>query len=183
VRWPTQQDLVAVVHDAGVKDLRVIEAFEQIPRAEFVPPTMVEQAYVDEPLPIPNAQVTTQPSLVAKMVEALGMQPTDTVLEVGTGYGFQTAILAHLASFVHSIERYPDIASTARRRLEAFGVPNVEVHTGDGSEGLPGHSPFDAILISAAFPEVPEPLVEQLVPGGRLVQPMGKGGSDEVTLL
>jgi protein-L-isoaspartate(D-aspartate) O-methyltransferase len=137
---------------------------------------------VDEPLPIPHDQVTTQPSLVAKMVEALHVKSTDKVLEVGSGYGFQTALLARLAARVWSIERWPDIADVARRNLKRQGVGNVEVLVGDGSAGLPREAPFDAVIVSAAFPRVPDPLASQLAPGGMLVQPIGSGGHEEVIL-
>jgi protein-L-isoaspartate(D-aspartate) O-methyltransferase len=135
---------------------------------------------VDVPIPIPHGQVTTQPSLSARMIEALGLTGSERVLEIGTGYGFQTALLAHLATFVWSVERLADLAKTARRNLEV--VANVEVVVGDGSLGLPEHAPFDAILVSAAFPSVPAPLAEQLAEAGRLVQPMGSGGAEDVLL-
>jgi protein-L-isoaspartate(D-aspartate) O-methyltransferase len=153
-----------------------------VPRSAFVPADLVAQAYLDQPLPIPHGQVTTQPSLVAKMVEALELTGSEQVLEVGTGYGFQTALLGHLSRFVWSIERWPDMATTASDNLARHGVTNVEVVAGDGTAGLPERAPFDAILISAAFPRVPPPLSEQLAPGGRLVQPIGSGGDEEVVL-
>lgn len=171
-----------VIVGEGVRDRRLIEAFRDVPRAPFIPPHLVEEAYWDRPLPIQHGQVTTQPSLVAKMVEALGLRGTEKVLEIGTGYGFQTALLARLASEVWSVERWSDIAETARVNLERFGVSNVTVVVGDGSEGLAANAPFAAILVSAAFPEVPQPLVEQLSTGGCLVQPMGWGGNEDVTL-
>jgi len=126
--------------------------------------------------------VTTQPSLVARMIAALDLEGDERVLEVGTGYGFQTALLAALAREVWSIERWADLAETARANLESHGVPNAEVVVGDGSAGLPEHAPFDAIVVSAAYPSVPEPLAEQLVPGGRIVHPVGSGGHEEVVL-
>jgi protein-L-isoaspartate(D-aspartate) O-methyltransferase len=147
-----------------------------------VPLDQVEVAYHDAPIPIPHGQVTTQPSLSAIMIEALGLAGTDRVLEVGTGYGYQTALLAQLASFVTSIERWPDLAEQARQNLAAQGIENVQVVEGDGTEGVPAAAPFDAILVSAAFPEVPRPLIDQLRTGGRLVQPIGRGGAERVTV-
>ena len=135
---------------------------------------------MDVPIPIPHDQVTTQPSLSARMIEALALTGSERVLEVGTGYGFQTALLAHLAAFVSSVERFPDLAATAQQNLRR--VENVEVVVGDGSLGLPERAPFDAILVSAAFPTVPAPLAEQLGDGGRLVQPIGRGGAEDVLL-
>jgi protein-L-isoaspartate(D-aspartate) O-methyltransferase len=179
---PSQADLVEVVRADGIADARVLEAFATLPRAGFVPPELVARAYVDEPLPIAHDQVTTQPSLVARMVEALCLTGSEQVLEVGAGYGFQTAVLARLAAFVWSVERWPDLAEAARVNLARHGVENVEVVVGDGSEGLPGHAPFDAVVVSAAFPEVPAPLATQLAEGGRLVQPIGPGGQELVVL-
>jgi len=179
---PDQEDLVRQVMAAGVRDPRVLEALRRVPRAGFVPPYLVERAYYDEPLPIPHGQVTTQPSLVAKMIEALELKGSEKVLEVGTGYGFQTALLAYLSRCVWSMERWPDIADVARANLARQGVGNAQVVVGDGTLGLPKHAPFDAILVSAAFPVVPPPLVEQLAVGGRLVQPIGPGGQEEVAL-
>jgi protein-L-isoaspartate(D-aspartate) O-methyltransferase len=177
-----QEDLAQAVIAAGVRDARVLEALHEVPRANFVPPNLAEQAYLDLPLPIPHGQVTTQPSLSAKMIEALGLSGSERVLEVGTGYGFQTALLAYLSGFVWSVERWPDVAETAKRNLARHGVTNVEVLAGDGTEGLPEHSPYAAILVSAAFPSVPPPLAEQLAADGRLVQPIGSGGAEAVVL-
>jgi protein-L-isoaspartate(D-aspartate) O-methyltransferase len=177
-----QEDLGRAVIAAGVRDERVLASFHEVPRANFVPPDLAERAYLDLPLPIPHGQVTTQPSLSAKMIEALGLSGSERVLEVGTGYGFQTALLAHLSGFVWSIERWPDVAETAQENLTRHGVTNVEVVAGDGTEGLPEHAPYDAILISAAFPSVPPPLAQQLAAGGRLVQPIGSGGAEAVVV-
>ncbi len=170
--------LVAAARVAGVRDERILEAIAAVPRGEFVPPERLDLAEIDIPIPIPHEQVTTQPSLVACMVEALTLTGDERVLEVGTGYGWQTALLARLADRVFSVERFADLAETARRHLARF--ESVMVVTGDGSEGLPEHAPFDAILVAAAFPRVPEPLVEQLADGGRLVQPIGPGGDEDV---
>jgi protein-L-isoaspartate(D-aspartate) O-methyltransferase len=177
-----QEDLVRAIGAEGVRDLRLLRALRQVPRAGFVPSDLVEGAYLDRPLPIPHGQVTTQPSLVAKMIEALQLAGYERVLEIGTGYGFQTALLARLSAFVWSVERWSDVADTARINLVRRGVTNVEVVVGDGTEGLPEHAPYEGILVSAAFPSVPPPLVEQLAPGGRLVQPMGSGGEEAVVL-
>ncbi|HEX2182322.1 MAG TPA: protein-L-isoaspartate(D-aspartate) O-methyltransferase [Rubrobacteraceae bacterium] len=177
-----QGDLVGAVIAAGVRDARLIGALRAVPRSGFVPSDVVRWAYLDRPLPIPHGQVTTQPSLSAKMIEALGLRGPERVLEVGTGYGFQTALLATLASFVSSVERFPDFAATARENLDRQGIDNVEVIVGDGTEGLPEHAPYDAILVSAAFISVPPPLARQLCEGGRLVQPIGSGGEEDVIL-
>ena len=176
----SQEDLVREIVAEGVLDPRVLRALRKVPRAGFVPSDLVEWAYLDRPLPIPHGQVTTQPSLVARMIEALALEGSECVLEIGAGYGFQTALLAYLSSFVWGVERWPDIADISRENLSHHGVTNVEVVAGD--EGLPEHAPYDAILVAAAFPSVPPPLAEQLAPGGRLVQPIGSGGKEEVVL-
>ena len=172
--------LVEAARDAGVQDERVLAAIAAVPRSGFVPAELSGQADVDTPIPIPHAQVTTQPSLVARMVEALSLTGDERVLEVGTGYGWQTALLAELAPEVFSVERFADLAETARTALA--GRENVVVVVGDGSEGLPEHAPFEAILVAAAYPSVPLPLAEQLAERGRLVQPLGPGGAEDVVL-
>ncbi len=176
------EGLARRVRSGRVRDERVLEAIASVPRSGFVPAEYGDRAYRDEPIPIPHQQVTTQPSLVAAMLEALALEGGERVLEVGTGYGFQTALLARLAREVFSIERFAELAEMARRNLARHGVENVEVVVGDGTEGLPEHAPFDAIMVSAAYTAVPEPLVSQLAQGGRLVQPVGPGGRDDVTL-
>ena len=178
----TQEDLVRTIVAADVRDGRLIDAFREVPRAGFVPTELAERAYLDRPLTIPHGQVTTQPSLSAKMIEALALTGPERVLEVGTGYGFQTALLAHLSGFVWSVERFPHVAATARENLARHGVENVAVIAGDGTRGLPEHAPYGATLVSAAFTSVPPPLAEQLAAGGRLVQPVGSGGREAVVL-
>jgi protein-L-isoaspartate(D-aspartate) O-methyltransferase len=172
--------LVAAARDAGVRDARVLAAIASVPRAEFVPAGNADLADVDTPIPIPHGQVTTQPSLVARMVAALALEGDERVLEIGTGYGWQTALLAELAREVFSVERFPELAAAARAALA--GRDNVHVVVGDGSRGLPEHAPFDAILVAAAYPLVPDPLSKQLAEGGRLVQPLGPGGAEDVVL-
>jgi protein-L-isoaspartate(D-aspartate) O-methyltransferase len=160
----------------------VLAAIARVDRAGFVPAESVHDAHVDVPVPIGFGQVTTQPSLVARMVAALGLQGDERVLEVGGGLGWQTALLAALAREVWSVERLAAIAALGRANLEHAGVRNATVVVGDGTLGLEEHAPYDAILVSAAFPRVPSPLVAQLRAGGRLVQPIGPGGTDDVTL-
>ncbi|HYZ53159.1 MAG TPA: protein-L-isoaspartate(D-aspartate) O-methyltransferase [Streptosporangiaceae bacterium] len=179
---PGPDDLVLAARAAGVRDPRVLEVLRSIPREEFVPADYAGMAYTDQPIPIIHEQVTTQPSLSATMVAALGLAGGEKVLEVGTGYGYQTALLARLAAQVISIEVWPDMAARARRNLAGQGIGNVVVIVGDGSQGAPRHAPFDAIIISAAFPTVPPPLAAQLATGGRLVQPIGPGGREDVVL-
>lgn len=175
-------DLAHAVRAKGVHDQRVLAAIRAVPRADFVPPERVGSAYVDEPIPISHDQVTTQPSLSARMIEGLHLTGTERVLEVGTGLGFQTALLAGLAAEVVSIDRWPDLVEQARDNLDGQGVTNVRLVVGDGSLGVPEHSPFDGIIVSAAFPDVPEPLRDQLRLGARLVQPIGTGGHDMVVV-
>ncbi len=177
----SKEDLLRTLA-AGIRDPRVLRAFTVVPRGEFVPPEWRARAYEDTPLPIPHGLVTTQPSLIATMVGALALHGEERVLEVGTGYGFQTALLAVLASEVYSVERWADLAQSARSNLARRGIDNAHVRVGDGTKGLPEQAPFDDIVVAAASPRVPSALVEQLVAGGRLVQPIGPGGNEEVVL-
>jgi protein-L-isoaspartate(D-aspartate) O-methyltransferase len=181
-RGSAPSDLVRAARRAGVSDDRVLAAIAATPRAGFVPAGHAAQAYADRPLPIGHGQVTTQPSLSALMIAGLGLGGGEQVLEIGTGYGYQTALLARLAAHVVSIEIWPDIAAQARRRLRAQGIGNALVVTGDGTQGYPARAPYDAVLVSAAFPQVPPPLAVQLRVGGRLVQPVGPGGYEQVVL-
>jgi protein-L-isoaspartate(D-aspartate) O-methyltransferase len=182
LRVASNAGLVRTLTASGIRDERVLAAVRAIPREQFVAPASRGRAYEDAPLPIPHGQVTTQPSLSARMIEALALTGDERVLEIGTGHGFQTALLASLAHEVWSVERWRDLADAARANLERCGLDNVRVVVGDGTLGLPEPAPFDAILVSAAFPRVPGPLADQLVEGGRLVQPIGPGGREDVVL-
>jgi protein-L-isoaspartate(D-aspartate) O-methyltransferase len=178
----SSEELVEALVAAGIRDRRLLDAFRGIPREEFVPQESRNRASEDVPLPIPHGQVTTQPSLIARMIEALALRGSERVLEIGTGFGFQTALLAVLGREVWSVERWADVARYARVNLARVGIDNAHVVVGDGSRGLPEHHPFQAIVVSAAFTGVPEPLPEPLAPRGRLVQPIGPGGQEQVTL-
>ncbi len=157
----------------GITDERVLAAMRKVPRHLFVEEALRDQAYADHPLPIGEGQTISQPYIVALMTQALELKGPEKVLEVGTGSGYQTAILAELARWVYSIERYPRLLERARRVLEALGYTNVILKLGDGTRGWPEAAPFEAIIVTAAGPRVPEPLLEQLAEGGRLVMPVG----------
>jgi protein-L-isoaspartate(D-aspartate) O-methyltransferase len=156
-----------------VRDARTLEAMRKVPRHLFVPPEMAGQAYDDHPLPIGHGQTISQPYIVAFMTEALGLKGGETVLEVGTGSGYQAAVLAQIAAHVYTIEIVAPLADEARQRLRRLGYTNVEVRAGDGYLGWPEAAPFDGIMLTAAAPRVPEPLEQQLKDGGRLILPVG----------
>ena len=167
----------------GISDGRILDAMLRVPRHEFVPETLRAEAYEDHPLPIGDGQTISQPYVVAVMLESLQLTPTSTVLEIGTGSGYVTALLGELAAQVFSIERHPDLASHAREVLARFGYANVQISTGDGTLGLPAHSPFDAILVSAAAFEIPSALLSQLREGGRMIIPVGSPESQQLQLV
>jgi protein-L-isoaspartate(D-aspartate) O-methyltransferase len=149
---------------------------ERVPRELFVPQELRDRAYDDAALPIGGGQTISQPYMVARICEALALKGAEHVLDVGTGSGYQAAVLAELAAEVDTIERIPELAESARVNLAAAGYEHVRVHLGDGTRGLPEHAPFDAIAVAAAAPELPQSLYEQLEPRGRLVVPVGKHG-------
>jgi protein-L-isoaspartate(D-aspartate) O-methyltransferase len=162
----------SLAHQA-VADQRVLAALGAVPRHRLLPEALRERAYADLALPIGAGQTIAAPSVVAAMTEALELRGEESVLEVGTGSGYQAAVLARLAARVVSIERLPRLAADARRALDTLGVTNVLVHLGDGSKGRAADAPFDAIVVTAGGPEVPQPLLQQLAPAGRLVGPFG----------
>ncbi len=157
----------------GVRDQRVLEAMRKVPRHLFVPPGMQPYAYLDSPLPIGREQTISQPYIVAFMTEALRLRPEDRVLEVGTGSGYQAAVLSVMVREVYSIEIVEPLATEAAERLRRLGYANVTVRVGDGYRGWPDEAPFDAIMVTAAPDHVPEPLLHQLALGGRLILPVG----------
>ena len=165
---------------AGVRDDRVLAAVEAVPRHRLVPPELRTRAYQDASLPIGDGQTISAPSMVAVMSQALELSGDEMVLEVGTGSGYQAAILSQLAACVISVERLPGLAARARRALDGMGITNVVVHLGDGTQGRPADAPFDAIAVTAGGPQVPAPLLDQLGPGGRLVGPFGARGAQEL---
>jgi protein-L-isoaspartate(D-aspartate) O-methyltransferase len=164
----------------GIRDPRLLEAFLRVPRHEFVAPEYALDAYEDTPLPIAQNQTISQPYIVAAMLEPLVIQPTDKVLEIGTGSGYQTALLCELAHRVYSIERHESLARGAESVLRKLGCRNVEIVVGDGSLGLADHAPYDAIVVSAAAPRMPEALLQQLADGGRLIAPVGSAHAQEL---
>jgi protein-L-isoaspartate(D-aspartate) O-methyltransferase len=165
----------------GIRDERVLAAMLAVPRHEFVAPELAGEAYGDRPLPIGQSQTISQPFMVAAMAEALGLSGGERVLEIGAGSGYQAAVLSLLASEVHTVELHEDLASEAAERLRRLGYANVHVHVGDGTLGWPEAGPFDAIIVTAAAPDVPPPLMAQLAEGGRLIIPVGN--ADEQRLL
>lgn len=156
-----------------IRDPRVLAAFRKVPRHYFLPEGMRNRAYDDTPLPIGHGQTISQPYTVARMTEALGLTGNEVVLEIGTGSGYQTAILAELAAWVYSVERIRELALSARNLLDELGYENVAINVADGTFGWKDHAPYDAIIVTAGAPDIPKPLIVQLKEGGRLVIPVG----------
>ena len=169
-----QEMIRSQMAERGLNDPIVLEAINKVPREKFVAEDMIDSAYRDSPLPIEADQTISQPYIVALMTVALELKPTDRVLEIGTGSGYSAAVLAEIANEVYTIERHQVLADTARERLQKLGYENIHVFQGDGSLGWPEHAPFDAIVVTAAGPDVPPSLKQQLAIGGRLVMPVGE---------
>lgn len=167
----------------GVTNERVLTAMRKVPREQFVPEKMRARSYTDRPLPIGYDQTISQPYIVAFMTEKLELKPTDRVLEIGTGSGYQAAILGELAAEVYSIEIIEPLGKGAEETLKRLGYKNVHVKIGDGYKGWPEHAPFDAVIVTCAPDHVPQPLAEQLRDGGRIIIPVGKAGAQELFLL
>jgi protein-L-isoaspartate(D-aspartate) O-methyltransferase len=169
----------------GVRDQRVLAAMRWAPREWFLPPQLASDAYSDAPLPIGSGQTISQPYVVALMTERLEPKRKDRILEIGTGSGYQTAILARLASSgkIFTVERLPDLLVEAEERFRRLGLTHIETRLGDGAAGWPEEAPYDGIIVAAAAPRIPEPLTQQLAPGGRLVIPVGDLAAQELVIL
>lgn len=167
----------------GVRDERVLAAMRSVPRHRFVPDSLDRQAYSDHPLPIGHNQTISQPYVVAVMTELVAPAPDDRALDVGTGSGYQAAVFAELVSQVYSIEIVPELGKQARQRLKALGYDNVTVRIGDGYQGWAEKAPFDVVVLAAAPPEIPQPLIDQLAKGGRMALPVGSAGRQELLLI
>jgi protein-L-isoaspartate(D-aspartate) O-methyltransferase len=177
-----EQMVNAQIRARDVRNPVVLQAMMRVPRHRFVPDAMRPYAYEDRPLPIGNGQTISQPYIVAYMTEVLQLEPAHKVLEIGTGSGYQAAVLAEIARQVYSIEIVPELAERARRALAETGYRNVDVRTGDGYLGWPEHAPFDRIIATAAPPDIPKPLVDQLAVGGIMVVPVGTGYQEIVII-
>lgn len=177
-----RQEMVEDIRARGVKDAAVLAAVGSVPRHLFIPEGERSNAYEDRPLPIGYGQTISQPYIVALMTSLLGLRPNSRVLEVGTGSGYQAAVLARLADQVYSVEILKPLGERARRTLAELGYKNVRVRVGDGYKGWPDAAPFDAIIVTAAPPSIPEPLLKQLKTGGKLVIPVGKTYQDLIVM-
>jgi protein-L-isoaspartate(D-aspartate) O-methyltransferase len=178
-----RRQLIETIRERGISDLVVLRTFDLVPRHLFVPDAVQHRAYDDAPVPIGFGQTASQPSLQALYMQVLQLQPTDRVLEIGTGSGYQTALLAHLASHVYSVERVRELSARARSVLDALRFTNVALLVGDGTIGWSRYAPYDAILVSAASPGVPQALLDQLAEGGRMLIPVGDRNEQVLTLL
>lgn len=175
--------LIERLQERGIHDLEILRAFDLVPRHEFLPQAVWHRAYEDAPVPIGFGQTASQPSLQALYMQLLDLQPTDRVLEIGTGSGFQTAVLAHLVDRVYSVERIRELSVRARPILDRMRISNVALLVGDGTIGWSRYAPYDAILVAAGAPEIPQPLMEQLAIGGRMLTPVGTRDMQRLVLV
>lgn len=177
-----RRQLIETIRDRGIDDLEVLRVFDLVPRHRFVPDAVVHRAYEDAPVPIGFGQTASQPSLQALYLQLLKIQPRQRVLEIGTGSGFQTALLAHLAAHVYSVERIRELSTRARTVLDELRFSNVALLVGDGTIGWSRYAPYDAILVTAASPGAPQTLLDQLAEGGRMLIPIGDRNEQTLTL-
>ncbi|HEX2202185.1 MAG TPA: protein-L-isoaspartate(D-aspartate) O-methyltransferase [Longimicrobium sp.] len=175
--------LIGRMQERGIRDLEVLRAFDLVPRHAFVPHAVSHRAYEDAPIPIGFGQTASQPSLQALYMQILDVGPDDKVLEIGTGSGFQTAVLAHLADRVYSVERIRELSMRAREALDALRISNVALLVGDGTIGWSRYAPYDAILVAAGGPEIPQPLLDQLAEDGRMLIPVGTREAQRLVLV
>jgi protein-L-isoaspartate(D-aspartate) O-methyltransferase len=178
-----RRGLIEKVQEKGIRDLEILLAFDTVPRHEFVPEAVRHRAYEDAPIPIGYGQTASQPSLQALYMQLLQLNADDRVLEIGTGSGFQTAVLAQLVDRVYSVERLRELSIRARETLDRLRISNVALLVGDGTIGWSRYAPFDAILVAAGGPEIPEPLLDQLAMGGRMLIPVGTRESQRLVLV
>jgi len=178
-----RRGLIEKIRERGINDLELMRLFDQVPRHFFLPEGVSNRAYEDAPVPIGFGQTASQPSLQAMMVQKLSPQPTDRVLEIGTGSGYLTALLAHLAERVYSVERNRSLSNRAREVIDRLGFQNVALHVGDGTIGWRKFSPFDVIIVSAASPSVPSALEDQLAEGGRMLIPVGDQEQQQLVMV
>jgi protein-L-isoaspartate(D-aspartate) O-methyltransferase len=178
-----RRQLIETIADQGIDDLEVLRAFDLTPRHIFLPESVQHRAYEDAPLPIGFQQTASQPSLQALYLKLLKLQPTDRVLEVGTGSGFQTVLLGHLAGHVYSVERIRELSQRARSVIDQLRMSNIALLVGDGTIGWSRYAPYDAILVAAGAPSVPQALIDQLAEGGRLLIPIGSLEEQQLTMV
>ena len=178
-----RRQLIEAIREKGIEDLEILRAFDLTPRHLFLPESVQHRAYEDAPVPIGFGQTASQPSLQALYLAILKLQPGDRVLEIGTGSGFQTALLAHLSDNVYSVERIRELSQRARTAIDGLRMTNVALMVGDGTIGWSKYAPYDAILVAAGSPSIPQALVDQLADGGRMLIPVGGRDTQELTLV
>jgi protein-L-isoaspartate(D-aspartate) O-methyltransferase len=178
-----RRQLIELIADQGIEDLEILRAFDLTPRHMFLPESVQHRAYEDAPIPIGFQQTASQPSLQALYLKLLQLEPGERVLEIGTGSGFQTALLSHLAAHVYSVERIRELSQRARHAIDQLRLSNVALLVGDGTIGWSRYAPYDAILVAAGAPSVPQALIDQLAPGGRLLIPLGTLEEQQLTML